>query len=66
MHTKRLGLENEANAVRREMQELEEELMKAESEKTQRDHAMRAINDEINSQEDAIQKLVIIVLESGH
>ena len=57
MHSQRMNLESEASAVRREMQELEEELMKAESEKTTRDHTMRAINDEINSQEDIISKL---------
>ena len=56
-YSQRMGLENDANAVRRELQELEEEVNKAEAEKTKRDHTMRGLNDEINSQEDAIQKL---------
>ena len=37
--------------------ELEDEVTKAEAEKAKRDHSIRGLNDEINSQEDAIQKL---------
>ena len=36
---------------------MDEELNKAEAEKTKKDHSLRALNDEINQQEDAIQKL---------
>ena len=40
-----------------QFQELDEDLGKAEAEKTKKDHAIRGLNDEITSQEDSIQKL---------
>ena len=57
MAGQKLELETEAAAVRRELQELEEDLSKADSEKAKKDHTIRGLNDEITSQEDTIQKL---------
>ena len=43
--------------VKKDAADLEEQISKAEAEKTSRDHAMRSINDEISGLDELISKL---------
>jgi hypothetical protein len=43
--------------VRKDAMDLEEQISKAEAEKTNRDHAMRSLNDEISGLDELISKL---------
>ena len=43
--------------VKRDASDLEEQISKAESEKTSRDHTIRSLNDEISNLDDLISKL---------
>ena len=46
-----------APRVKRDASDLEEQIAKAETEKTSRDHTMRSLNDEISNLDDLISKL---------
>jgi predicted nucleic acid-binding Zn-ribbon protein len=43
--------------VRKDASDLEEQIAKAEAEKTSRDHSIRNLNDEISNLDDLISKL---------
>jgi len=51
------AVEGEVVRVRKDAQDLEDQITKAEAEKTTRDHAIRSLNDDISELDDLISKL---------
>merc|ERR1712156_784178 len=50
-------MEGEVNSIKKDIEDLELALQKLEQEKTNRDHSIRSLNDEVAQQDEVINKL---------